>query len=70
MPWTVVNETEARRVESCDHAGTTEPLNGLVSISTCTECGKTWPARFGAGAPTVRIVQKVGSVLVDDEYLG
>jgi hypothetical protein len=49
---------DGQRMESCDHAGTTEPLNGLVSISSCSCCGKTWPARFGAGAPTVRIVDK------------
>jgi hypothetical protein len=52
MPWTVVNE-------SCNHAGTTEPLKGLTTISTCTECTETWPTRFGAGAPTVRIVSKL-----------
>jgi hypothetical protein len=47
MPWTVEAETEGQRVESCDHADTTEPLNGLVSISTCTEWGKT--GRRGSG---------------------
>ena len=47
---------DGQRIETCDHDGTTEPLNGLVSISSCTACGKTWPARFGAGAPTVQIV--------------
>jgi hypothetical protein len=60
MPWTVESETEAQRTESCDHSGTTQPLNDLTSILTCTECGKTWPSRFGAGAPTVRIVEKDG----------
>lgn len=24
----------------------------------CAVCGKTWPARFGAGAPTVRITDE------------
>jgi hypothetical protein len=57
-PWTVESETEDVRMESCDHGGTTEPLAGTKKISTCTACGKTWPARFGAGAPTVRIVSK------------
>jgi hypothetical protein len=45
--------------ERCDHDGTTEPLNGVATISTCSECGKTWPTRFGAGARTVRIVSKL-----------
>jgi hypothetical protein len=45
-------------MEWCDHEGTTEPLGGLTSVSTCTACGATWPTRFGAGAETVRIVAK------------
>jgi hypothetical protein len=52
VPWTVVSETEEQRVESCDHVGTTEPLNGLVSVASCSCWGKTWRR----GAPTVRIV--------------
>jgi len=52
------SETDEQRVERCDHDGTTQPLNGLASISNCTACGKTWPSRFGAGAATVRIVSK------------
>jgi hypothetical protein len=60
MPWTVESETEKQRVESCDHSGTTQPLNGLTSILTCTECAKTCPGRFGGGASTVRIVEKDG----------
>jgi hypothetical protein len=46
----------ALRMERCDHEGTTEPLGGLRSVSRCTECNKTWPSSFGAGAPTLRIV--------------
>jgi hypothetical protein len=57
MPWTVESETDGQRIERCDHDGTTERLGGPAILS-CTECGKTWPARFGAGAPTVRIVAK------------
>jgi len=60
MPWTGESETDGQPVESCDHDGTTEPLNGSTAISVCTECAKIWPARFGAGAPTVRIVEKDG----------
>jgi hypothetical protein len=30
----------------------------LASVSVCSACGQTWPSRFGAGAPTVRIVLK------------
>jgi hypothetical protein len=56
----VGRETETERIESWDHATTTEPLGGLASISTCTACGKAWPARFGAGSGTVRIVPKGG----------
>jgi hypothetical protein len=55
-------ETAEQRMERCDHEGTTEPLSGLGSISSCSVCGKTWPARFGAGAPTVRIVSKLDTV--------
>jgi hypothetical protein len=54
-------ETDDQRMERCDHDGTTEPLNGLVSVMTCTECGQTWPARLGArlgvGAATVQLVK-------------
>ena len=46
------------KMERCDHEGTTEPLGGSAAISFCTECGKTWPSRFGAGAPTVRVIAK------------
>jgi hypothetical protein len=56
----IQRETDEQRIERCDHEGTTEPLNGLDSVSTCTACGKTWPTRFGAGAATVRIVSKDG----------
>jgi hypothetical protein len=55
---TVIWETEAERMESCDHAGTTQGLEGSEAISHCTACGKTWPAKFGAGAATVRILAK------------
>jgi hypothetical protein len=58
MSWTVERQSDEQRIERCDHDGTTEPLNGSTAISTCSCCGKTWPARFGAGAPTVRIVAK------------
>jgi hypothetical protein len=51
-------ETDDARMERCDHEGTTEPLDGSDSISHCAQCGKTWPTKFGAGAETVRIVQK------------
>src|SRR5262245_37523443 len=51
----IERETDTERIERCDHEGTTEPLAGLASVSVCTACGKTWPTRFGAGAPTVRI---------------
>lgn len=54
----VESETSEQRVELCDHEGTTEPLDGSATISCCTECAKTWPTRFGAGAPTVRVVVK------------
>jgi hypothetical protein len=50
-------ETDEQRLERCEYEGTTEPLGG-EAISVCTACGKTWPTRFGAGAPTVRIVAK------------
>jgi hypothetical protein len=49
-------ETATQRMERCDHEGTTELLSGTQSVSHCTACGKNWPARFGQGAPTVRIV--------------
>jgi hypothetical protein len=45
-------------MERCHHERTTEPLGRLDSVSVRTECGKTWPTRFGASAPTVRIVAK------------
>jgi hypothetical protein len=45
-------------MERCDHEGTTEPLEGMAAISVCTVRERTWPTRFGAGAPTVRIVEK------------
>ena len=32
----IESETEEHPVERCDHGGTTEPLNGLASISTVT----------------------------------
>jgi hypothetical protein len=54
----VESETDEQRIERCDHEGTTEPLNGVTSISTCTACGKTWPSRFGAGSETVRLLSK------------
>jgi hypothetical protein len=54
----VERETDEQRVERCDHDGTTQPLNGLASISNCTACGKTWPTRFGRGAATARVVSK------------
>ena len=57
MTLTVMWETDAERMVRCNHEGTTEPLGSGV-ISFCTECGKTWPARFGAGAATVQIVRK------------
>jgi hypothetical protein len=58
MGWKLESETGTQRIERCEHEGTTEPLNGLASVSTCTACGKTWPTRFGAGAATVRVVPK------------
>ena len=51
-------ESEAEQMERCDHEGATGPLDGDTAISHCAECGKTWPAKFGAGAATVRIVAK------------
>jgi hypothetical protein len=48
-------------MERCDHEGTTEPLGGLRSVSRCSECNKTWPTNFGAGAPTFRIVDTTAS---------
>ena len=59
MTVTVEWETATQRMERCDHEGATEPLDGSKAISVCTECGKTWPSRFGAGAATVRIVEKI-----------
>jgi hypothetical protein len=43
-------------VEVCDHKGTTD---ASTAVSVCSECGKTWPTRFGAGAATVRVISKV-----------
>ena len=53
-------ESATQRMERCDHAGATEPLDGLQSVSHCTACGKNWPSRFGAGAPTFRTVETTG----------
>jgi hypothetical protein len=55
-------ETDERRMERCDREGTTEPVEDMPTISACSACGKTWPTRFGAGAPTVRIVSKLDGV--------
>jgi hypothetical protein len=55
---TVEWETATERLERCDHEGTTEPLDGITSISLCRTCRKTWPTKFGKGAPTVRVVSK------------
>jgi uncharacterized Zn finger protein len=51
-------ESDTARMERCDHEGTTEPMDGSEAIVHCTECGRTWPAKFGAGAATVRVVAK------------
>jgi hypothetical protein len=51
-------ETDVEQMERCDHEGTSAPLEEAPSVTACSECGKTWPTRFGAGAPTVRIVSK------------
>jgi hypothetical protein len=56
MTLTVEWERDGQRMERRDHDGTSEPLESSPSIAYCGACGKTWPARFGAGAPTVRIV--------------
>ena len=56
MTVTVEWERDGQRLERCDHSETTEPLDGSSAISVCTECGKTWPAKFGASAPMVRVV--------------
>ena len=58
MTLTVEWERDDRAMVRCDHAGTTEPLDGSDTISVCTECAKTWPTRLGAGAATVRVVSK------------
>jgi hypothetical protein len=52
----VIWERNGERMEVCDHEGTTGPLDGLESVSSCSACGKTWPASFGKGVETVRIV--------------
>jgi hypothetical protein len=52
-------ETDTERLVRCDHEGTTEALDGSEAISVCSECGKTWPTRFGAGVTTVRVVPVV-----------
>jgi hypothetical protein len=59
----IENETPTERIERCDHEGTTEPLGGLSSLSTCTECGHVWPSRFGAAGPVTRFVVKEGKPL-------
>jgi hypothetical protein len=51
-------ETDGQRMERCDHEGDDGAAGGLESVSSCTECKRTWPARFGVGAPTIRIVSK------------
>jgi len=51
-------ETDEQRLEQCGHEGTTEPVGGMTSVSVCSACGKTWPTRLGAGAPTARIASK------------
>ena len=51
-------ETDEQRMERCDHEGTSEPLQDAPSVTACSACGKTWPTRFGTGAPTVRRVSK------------
>jgi hypothetical protein len=56
----IEREDATARVEVCDQEGTTGRLNGLKAISHCTACRKTCPARFGAGAPTVKIVRTEG----------
>lgn len=58
MTVTVEWETDEQRHERCDHIGMTEPLDGSAALSVCTECSKTWPAKFGAGAATVRVISK------------
>jgi hypothetical protein len=54
----IESETDEHRIERCDHEGTTEPLGGLTSVSVCSECGATWPTRFGIGAATACVVSK------------
>jgi hypothetical protein len=61
MTVTVDWENESERLERCDHEGTTEPLHGSADVSFCTECRKTWPTKFGAGAATMRIVTLDGT---------
>ena len=54
----IERETSTERIERCDHEGTTEPLNGLSSVSVCSACGKTSSRQFGVDAPTVRVIAK------------
>jgi hypothetical protein len=50
----VERETATHRLEVCDQKGTTTTDGAL---SRCAECGKMWPARFGAGAAEYRLVE-------------
>jgi hypothetical protein len=52
---TVEWETDTERMVRCDHEGTTDDT---TAISVCSACGQTWPTRFGAGAPTVGMIEK------------
>lgn len=65
MTINVDRETDTQRIGRCDHDGTTELLDGLTPISHCAACGKTWPSRFGAGAPTMCIVDMRAEAGVD-----
>jgi hypothetical protein len=57
---TIEWETDEQWMERCDHEGTTDPLGRQTTVSVCSECGKAWPTRLGAGVPTVRLVSKSG----------
>jgi hypothetical protein len=57
MTVTVELGTAQQRMERCDHEGATDDT---TAISVCSARGKTWPTRFGARAPMVRIVVKSG----------